>query len=215
MRYKLRQRTGMADSACVAMLCMVTTMLLGFTKPELLQASDSTAKPVEIVVQSLAVTEIRRPQPAVMPNVARSLEPVTLSRPISFTDKAYFQSVLGGIYSHLWLPRITGPDDEAEPFRDELQARQFRGVGYPDIRSRGMKSRSPFDPPGPWAPLVAWRTLQGDASGVPEAIAHVRCMGLSPQAVARRADRYRGSIECGHCDRQHVPTLVQLTYAYR
>jgi len=102
-------------------------------------------------------------------------------------------SVLGGISSTTWLRKPGYASDPDVAHQNVPMSNTFHGVGFPDIRTHQRQKRSPFDAPGPWAPLVAWRAVQGEQNNR-EPIARVRCMGLTPQAVARRADRYRDLI---------------------
>ena len=101
--------------------------------------------------------------------------------------------MLGGIDSRLWLAPAAHSLDLSLPTFDVASELFFRGVGFPDIRTYDRGKRSVFDAPGRWAPLVVWRNRNSEQSAA-EPIASVRCMGLSPQAVARRADRYREMI---------------------
>ncbi len=119
----------------------------------------------------------------------------------SFADSDMVSNVLADLDSRLWLTPVSlmdGVREVATQHESQNALRQttingFQGVGFPDIRTYKRTKRSPFDAPGAWAPLVTWRDLQGgEASSQP--IARVRCMGLSPQAVAKRADRYMDTI---------------------
>ena len=98
------------------------------------------------------------------------------------------QPVFGTVDAHAWLSGSADIPSSDNILQPVLSAGGFAGVGFPDIRTY-LPPRSPYAEPGPWAPLVAWRTLQ-DELDTTEPIAHVRCMGLSPQDVAQRADLY-------------------------
>lgn len=112
------------------------------------------------------------------------------TRPFSFAEDSSLQNILGGINSRQWTdPSIYSPDRAIA----ELASRQvgvFYGVGFPDLRTYRQQKRR-YNPlnPQPWSKMITWRELDGDENRA-EPIARVRCMGLSPQAVARRADRY-------------------------
>ncbi|MFK7993699.1 MAG: lytic transglycosylase domain-containing protein [Granulosicoccus sp.] len=187
-----RQKTGSVDSACVLMLCMATTMLLGFSNPKNLQASiESAEEPLEVAVSVVEEDNMRLKAP--VPSTPAVSSSVPLIRPASFAGKQQLEFVLGSVRSRKWIPYwVYSPDRVIDEQRASMVG-TFHGVGFPDIRTHQRKKRSPFDAPGPWAPLVTWRTGQSAQSGS-EPIARVRCMGLTPQAVARRADRYRDMI---------------------
>lgn len=120
----------------------------------------------------LGVTDPQQSPDAIQPALQDRQSPDSMSPPV-------LQHTLGGVNSKAWLNSASSKSTG-----------RFHGVGFPDIRTYPRAKRSPFAPPGPWAPLVEWRSLKGDEAMV-EPIAKVRCMGLTPKAVARRADRYR------------------------
>jgi len=185
---------------------MVSTMLLGFSSPPESQAT--------VDVRSGSATSVTPGEPASTLSPAQPVsqlqvdKPSSASRVASFTNGTYFNFVLGGISSRAWLQAPTSTPELTVADQAAKSPGGFHGVGFPDIRTYQRKKRSPFAAPGPWAPLVAWRTLKGDDDGV-EPIARVRCMGLTPQAVARRADRYRDLIYT-YADKYQVsPHLVK------
>ncbi len=114
-----------------------------------------------------------------------------LRRPGSFVKEQVLEPVLGLVSQGLWLSSSTDLPDSGQSGGDWIPG-HFRGVGFPDIRShREIERYNSYDPEQPfnWNSMVAWRE-QNDDEQSREAIADVHCMGLSPQAVARRADRY-------------------------
>ncbi|MFK8080204.1 MAG: lytic transglycosylase domain-containing protein [Granulosicoccus sp.] len=180
-----KQKTGVADTACVVMLCMASTMLLGFSSPKKFkQPVETLDSPAPVVVDK--VISLAEP----VPQVIDVKVPEVLTRPASLAGNYPFGSVLGGVHSRTWLHKTVDGTDRLVNEEQAASSGTFHGVGFPDIRTHERRKRSPFDAPGPWAPLVAWRTAHGEHSDR-EPIARVRCMGLTPQAVARRADRYR------------------------
>jgi len=119
------------------------------------------------------------------------------SRPTSYAPTSVFTIVLNKVDSLHWLE----PNEHATDLaRAELLGHGpviFHGVGFPDIRT-DRKPEQFFNAatvdPTQWNPLVTWRETKSNTTGS-EPIADVRCMGLSAQAVARRADRYEPIIE--------------------
>lgn len=169
------------------MLCMATTMLLGFSNPQNVRGSVDAISAAPLTVNTLLS------EPSVEPPAPQLPVPKLPPRPFSLAGDMQFGKVLGGVSSRVWLRHeVYSPDRIIADQRSSVVGK-FHGVGFPDIRTHPRQKRSPFDAPGPWAPLVAWRTVNGEFAEV-EPIARVRCMGLTPQAVARRADRYREMI---------------------
>ena len=163
----------MSRCACIVSICIANTVLFGFSDPH--KKHDVNEK----VPQQQSHAE------RVLATIADPLPEAT--RPSSFAvarhpESAFLDPASGGVNGTAWFPSIPS-----------FTTGHFHGVGFPDIRTYPRAKRSPFAPPGPWAPLVEWRTLQGDKVTV-EPIAKVRCMGLTPKAVALRADQYREMI---------------------
>lgn len=110
----------------------------------------------------------------------------------SFADEPVLQPVLGLVSHRLWVPVSRYSPDRA---REDLRSRTpglFHGVGFPNILRKNETARtgsSDSSPRANWTSMIAWRPSANDDT-TSEPIADVRCMGLSPQAVARRADRY-------------------------
>lgn|GEM_PF-2210315 len=71
------------------------------------------------------------------------------------------------------------------PAKSPVHGRRLHGIGFPAVTTRGGKRV--------YRPLVAWREA-ADAPAGRLPIPHLRCMGLSPAAVARRASRYEERI---------------------
>lgn len=189
MTFRLRQKTGAADSACVAMLCMITTMLVGFSNPDnaALAVSEPPLIQSNVVVSNPLVdgSDIQK-----TPTRVLVLSPtVPKSRPASLATGQLLKPLLLDLNSRLWLPPSVYSPDRVIADQGAAIVGKFHGVGFPDIRTYHRASPSPYAPPGPWAQLIAWRTLEGqDVASEP--IARVRCMGRTPLAIARRADRY-------------------------
>lgn len=183
------------------MLCMVTTTLLGFSTPQERPDAEASASSSMVAIAEPATADSlsqgtssgksapdsHGQAPLTVTEPANS---TVVRRPVSLADNAQQLTVLGGIDIRIWLTPVAASLDLSLSALDVAPELFFRGVGFPDIRTYDRGRRSVFDAPGPWAQLVAWRS-QNDASDAAEPIARVRCMGLSPHAVARRADRYR------------------------
>ncbi|MFK7858861.1 MAG: lytic transglycosylase domain-containing protein [Granulosicoccus sp.] len=187
---------------------MATTILLGFTNPEKFQEDAANAVAPEMTNRSDPMVNQTESLP--LPSPVPVSIPAGAIRPSSLARVEPFGFILGGISSRAWLHHsVYSPDRIIMEQRASVPGK-FHGVGFPDIRTRQKHKRSPFAAPGPWAQLIAWRTLQG--AGKPdgvEPIARVRCMGLTPQAVATRADRYRDLIYT-YADQYEVsPHLVK------
>lgn len=177
---------------------MAAVMLLGFSKPQDPRATadvpplDKPVSETTVSIEPLNIQPVTNDAPTIQ-LIPRLLLTETLTRPKSLAGDIEFGDVLGGVKSGMWSGQSESSPDRVIVDQWIPAAGKFLGVGFPDIRTYQRQKRSPFDAPGLWAPLVAWRTLQGETAGV-EPIARVRCMGLTPQAVARRADRYRDMI---------------------
>lgn len=222
MTFRVRQKTGVADTACVAMLCMATTMLLGFSNPQQTPDSEASANvslvtaaepvdPVLPVAVSDKIESDARAQVSFVknsPDVPNPGAAILSRRPISLADNSHMLPLLDGIDSRLWLPPSLPALELSLSAFEVAPELFFRDVGFPDIRTYDRGKRSVFDAPGPWAPLVAWRA-PSDEQGADEPIARVRCMGLSPQAVARRADLYREVIYDVAQQHEISPLLVK------
>lgn len=182
-----RQSRGVTRLASTLMLCMAALMLLGFSNPDdlptvideaswTLTQTDSLARAdTEIVQDRTPIDRIKTPGP----------------RPSSFVPASAVltHSILGGVNSRRWFDaRVYSPDRVITSLHTKSVG-EFHSIGFPDIRTYRKKNRrhNPLKPQ-PWARMVSWR--KSDARSKAEPIAHVRCMGLSPQEVARRADRY-------------------------
>lgn len=141
------------------------------------------------------------PQPSVQADAHSgesegALASATAVRVYSFAESPSLGGVLQAVSSRQWLePSRYSPDRAiAELHGQALPI--FRDVGFPDIRSH-RKPPGRYDPyypdPSYWNRMISWRAT-GDRQQADEPIASVRCMGLSPEAVARRADRYESQI---------------------
>ena len=183
MNFRQRHPKRAANPLCVLLLCMVSIMLLGFSNPQEHYDADLLA--------SLEIPEADTVIPSMPSQQEKTIQqPEKTTRPHSLAGNTRLQPTLGGVDSRTWLRPLA---DSRKPDYLASVLGQFDGVGFPEIRTYPRARRSPFAPPGPWAPLVEWRTMPGEQIVV-EPIAKVRCMGLTPKAVARRADRYRDLI---------------------
>ncbi len=208
MTFRLRQKTGAANSACVAMLCMVTTMLVGFSTPKTTALAVSEPGPVQAdvfvgdsVTERSDVAKLTSPTFVISPSAPKR-------RPASLASGQPLQTILGDLNSRIWLPPSVYSPDRVMADQGAAQVGKFHGVGFPDIRTYHRARPSPYAPPGPWAPLITWRTLDGKDK-TSEPIARVRCMGRTPTAVARRADRYREMINTYARKYEVSPQLVK------
>ena len=190
----------------VAAVCVAASLVVGFAKPEVAQpiARESTG----LSLAEWVARPLNRPVPGAMtkaidkfpvrPSIHVISPELTVraSRPSSFAPKSTIYSVLDQVNSRHWLESAKYSPDLA---RAELLGNRpvmFHGVGFPDIRT-DRKPKTYFNAvdadPTQWNQLVTWRDSK--SKGASEPIPHVRCMGLSPQAVARRADRYEHLIK--------------------
>lgn len=119
--------------------------------------------------------------------------PVTPVRRLgSFVEEAVLEPVLGVVSHRLWVPVSRYSPERARAELRQPVSGLFHGVGFPNIREHETSTRVTFDDAShapEWASMITWRTSTDDETRR-EPIADVRCMGLSAQAVARRADRY-------------------------
>lgn len=156
------------------MLCMVTTSVVGFSRPKF---------------QAKAITLI-----STAPVKAVPLDPSLLKqmhvpaiRPSSLAKSADLDTVLGQVSSRRWSKPFTySPDRAIADLRNVRTS--FHGVGFPEVRTYSKPGRHGHAL-GQWSQMISWRTSKAKPT-IAEPIAHVHCMGLSPQAVANRADRY-------------------------
>lgn len=202
-----RQIIGNFKALRVIALCVVASLVVGFAKPDVqsvpegatvgMSLGEWVARPaVQPVPESHAsddyVVALKPKYEIIRPQIAPKVY-----RPMSFTSAEEFTGVLDEVKSRRWLePDKYSPDLAREQLAGN-QTVEFHGVGFPDIRT----DRTPqiyFNAvtadPTQWNPLVTWRPAKTEG-GQSQPIAHVRCMGLTPQAVARRVDRYEHLIK--------------------
>lgn len=185
---RFRQSSGFSRIVSVVALCVVSVAMLVFsTARGMPEFNVEVSKPGQASAYVPIDVPLDKPTPII--RTPRKLR----SRPASFSEDPNLGSVLGGINGRYWAdPSTYSPDLRIDAMRTRAVG-TFHGVGFPDIRTY-RKKRLRHNPlrPQPWAPMIAWRQRAGkDAKDViEEPIARVRCMGLTPQAVARRADRY-------------------------
>jgi soluble lytic murein transglycosylase-like protein len=182
----------------VVSVCVAASLVVGFAKTEMPQQSVSNS--VGMSPAEWAPRSVTRSVPStvdtlpILPKIQiiRPEPVVRASRPSSYASKSTIYSVLDQVNSRHWLKSAKYSPDLA---RAELIGNRpvtFHGVGFPDIRT-DRKPKLYFSAvdadPTQWNQLVTWRNSK-TSGGASEPIPHVRCMGLSPQAVARRADKY-------------------------
>lgn len=206
-----RQKTDVVNYARVALLCMATTMVVGFSKPGenlpqvstgdspdpggLRPAAYSPSHHPEILANVLVVND---PDAIGFVSKDTGVEPASLAakpflRPFSFATDTIYTAILAGVSGRRMMNTRYYSQDRLQTELNVRRPNHFRGVGFPDIRTHRKKSRraghhAVADSYG-WRRMISWRDADNTESRQ-EPIAHVRCMGLSPQAVANRADRY-------------------------
>ena len=67
----------------------------------------------------------------------------------------------------------------------------FHGIGFPALE---RVVRLPEERRREWTPLIAWSEPAGPGGSARVPLPHVRCMGLSPAGVARRAARVESDV---------------------
>lgn len=209
----------------VALLCVAASLVVGFARPEVHQQSvnNSTGMDLEQWVARSVSHPLNLPRGRVIapPSSASPLKPEIhvisakllsrASRPASYASESIFNAVLDQVNSRHLLKSVKYSPDLA---RAELLGNRpvtFHGVGFPDIRT-DRKPKHYFNAvdvdPTQWNPLVTWRDSK-TAGGEFEPIPHVRCMGLSPHAVARRADKYEHLINEFSLRYEISPNLIK------
>lgn len=187
-----RQKTDAVPVSRVLLLCMATTLVVGFSKPvhqpeDLAVAGLADATSGETTIEPVALAE-----PDILP-VTRSMSAgLPRSRPQSFVTSTLLQPVLTHVSLREWMVPLEKSRQSTGPHPTDELPGHFYGVGFPEIRTHRAPGRLvTINPAGRsnWRRMITWRD-SGEESRMREPIAHVRCMGLSPQAVARRADRY-------------------------
>lgn len=186
----------------VAAVCVAASLLVGFAKHEAPPQGVSGAQ--RAALSEWVAKPLSRPQPGskdkrlVTPKiyVVSPMLAVRASRPSSYAPKSVVSGVLNQVSSRVWLESAKYSPDLARAELLGNMPAKFHGVGFPDIR-RDRKPQHYFNAvtvdPTQWNQLITYRNSKSE-EGVIEAIPHVRCMGLTPQAVARRADRYEDLI---------------------
>ncbi len=202
-----RQNIGNIKILRVIGLCAAASLVVGFAKPDLqgeaaktttgMSLAEWVARPVIQPVPeshaedvgSLALT-MGSPPTTISPGIRAQ-------RPMSFATASTITGVLQGVSSRHWLASAKYSPDLARAQMWGDRPVTFHGVGFPDIRTDRVPDHyfnAVTVDPTQWNPLVTWRDSK-TAGGESQPIAHVRCMGLSPQAVARRLDRYEHLIK--------------------
>ena len=204
---KNHQFTSKLKAFRVAAVCLAASLVVGFAKPEVPDQSVSGSTGLSLA--EWVARPLNRPVPGVL---SRSMDLLPLrpsihlispelamraGRPSSYASESTLNAVLDQVNSRHWLESAKYSPDLA---RAELIGNRpvtFHGVGFPDIRT-DRKPKHFFSAvdadPTQWNQMVAWRDSK-KSGGASEPIPHVRCMGLSPQAVARRADKYEHLIK--------------------
>ena len=101
---------------------------------------------------------------------------------VSSDGELAWQAVHGGVDGRRWR--------SSAPPKSPVLGRRLHGIGFPDVaRAAGGAGEALRV----YRPLVSWQASDTAEGGL-QPIPHVRCMGLSPAAVARRAARYEARI---------------------
>ncbi len=187
MLFQNRQKSSRLNFARVALLSMSALLSLGFSNADRVGAQVQN-KPRLGAARATPLV-MNQPQPVAGVALQKLLAP---SRPSSYVKDPSLNTVLGEVDSLHWVSSASYAPDPMQNELHSLQPTTFRGVGFPDIQTH-RKQMVYFDPtddlPNRWNQMISWRdNADGELSAEP--IAHVRCMGLSPQAVARRAEEF-------------------------
>jgi len=105
---------------------------------------------------------------------------------IRYRWQAYFGTIDSGAWSVLDAQQV---GSVPRPLA-QYPLGEFSGVGFPHIESSNRPAVKRYKP---FSQMIAYRQIGDDASRN-QPIPHLRCMGLSPKSVARRADRYHRTI---------------------
>jgi len=182
-----RQESGQLNFVRVVLLSAAAVLSVGFSYPERGGVQVKGAPELGSAEATPLITE----QPEALPVIA-SLKPPAPRRPASYAADPSLESVLGEVSSRHWVLTSMYSPDRARQELQQMKPAAFHGVGFPDIQTHRSNAFY-FDPtadiPHRWNQMISWRGLSDDQQTA-EPIAHVRCMGLSPQAVARRADKF-------------------------
>lgn len=206
MQIRRHQTTVSLNLSSVAMLCLATTMMLGFSKPE----ANTEARKLENSLQTVQKIALANPlseplsnplaEPVSDPELGEISNELTRMavttpplRPDNFSSERLLEPVLAVVNARAWIDASQYSNGAASEFMHGANRTTLHGVGYPDVRTFKRPRRSPFAEPLPWSSMIAWRKVDGAADPA-QPIAKVRCMGLTPQAVARRAERYNAII---------------------
>ena len=193
MSINVRQNNDTLRVLGILLLCVTSMLVVGFSKPVLLVDDSASALPMidgseaTVFVKTLDLSFSDR-QPV--------LTQPPMRRPESFVTHALLEPVLGEVSHRQWVKAARYSPDRAVAQLQGSSPEAFHGVGFPDIRTHDKTRRLvsfTLDEPSNWNPMITWRDSEADDQ-LQEPIAHVRCMGLSPQAVARRADRFESLI---------------------
>lgn len=181
-----RQDTGRLNVVSVTVSGLALILILGFSQSE--KGSESSPE-AEIAPVALAQALPKQVQPL-------AVTMTQTARIGSFGSASYLNPVIGQVSSSRWLTSAHNSSDETRGHLEGQPSIHFYGVGFPDIRMppRPQQTYNQDSNGGNrWHRMITWRQ-PGDADKPAEPIPYVRCMGLSPQAVAKRADRYHALI---------------------
>ena len=208
------QMTSKLKAYRVVAVCVAASLMVGFSKPDQTQhgvsstsampLGDWVAEPYNRPVPGGLSRAIGEQSSAPKIHVVSPQLAVRASRPSSLATDSIINPVLDRVNSRHWLDSSKYSPDLARAELIGLRPVTFHGVGFPDIRTDRKAKRffSAVDAdPTQWNQLVTWRESKA-SRGSSEPIALVQCMGLSPQAVARRADRY-------------APLIAELSLRYK
>lgn len=185
-------------------LCMAASLVVGFSKPSIdtvpetaavgMSLGEWVARPIMKPVPASLMVDVDSDSIALAPKIEVIPPQVApkVYRPMSFATAEDFAGVFGEVKSRQWLEPAKYSPDLARDYLAGNRTVEFHGVGFPDIRT-DRRPQHFFNAvtadPTQWNQLITWREAK-TSGGESQPIAHVRCMGLTPQAVARRVDRY-------------------------
>ncbi len=198
-----RQKTDTLNVSRVALLCMATTLVVGFSTSEnsgarlpskAVNVTPSVLTRGQLLVADRTATRdrVQRPTAYTAQNTRQdAVIKVPATRTHSYAKTPSLDTVLGGVSSRRWLKSAQYSPDYARGHQQLRVPNQFHGIGFPDVRSHRTRLHKTSKPhsTSSWNRMISWRTPHENADQ-PEPIAYVRCMGLSANAVARRAQHY-------------------------
>ena len=190
----MSMKTHKFNTLRVCALCVVSILMLGFSMPEISADYGKKQATKTFVRNKTDIPTLPGPD-----NQAKRLTETaqaTGKRPVSFAPTTVMGQVLGKVTTDHWTSASSDTHTFMADKYSGTASRNFRGVGFPDFRAH-KSVLNHYDiahsDPLSWQRMVLWRERSSSLAGR-QPIAAVRCMGLSPQAVAKRADKYESLI---------------------